>query len=100
MAKKIYIETERFEGMTEAESFNTLTLTGETFDAKEIIKSIGKFQFSNPVGHEKAWRTMLTFKNSELAVDGKITAKGEELKKIITETVAALKSAGYEVFKK
>lgn len=87
---QINYEIEKFQGDKDG-NFYTITLTGDTFAAKEIIKSLGDFQFSNPVGHEKAWRSTKVFFESKLAQEK------ESLKAIVNKMYSALKAAGYTV---
>lgn len=88
MAKTISYEIEKFD--SPEENFYTVTLTGDTYAAREIIQGLGDFHFSSPVGREKAWRSD-PMKESELA------AKREAVRNIVTKMYNALKGAGYTV---
>jgi len=85
----INYEIEKFQDGGEG-NFYTVTLTGDTFAAKEIIKSLGDFNFSNPVGHDKAWR-------SKAFLETKLAEEKDELKAIVNKMYTALKASGYTV---
>jgi len=85
----INYEIEKFE--SKEDSFFTITLTGDTFAAKEIIKETGDFQFSDQIGHGKAWRSTKLFFESKLANEK------DELKAIVMKIYNALKANGYTV---
>jgi hypothetical protein len=88
--KNINYEIEKFQDGGEG-NFYTVTLDGDTFAAKDIIKSTGDFNFNNPFGHGKAWRSKRIF------FEVKLAEEKEELLAIIHKIHAALTAAGYAV---
>lgn len=92
MAKTIYFETEQYQDGGEGD-FVAVALTGDTFDAKEIIKGLGDFHFSDQVGHGKAWRSDIIFKRDLVAGN----PKAAQMRAIINKAHKALTDAGYSV---
>lgn len=90
MAKKIYIETEEYTGGDQGD-FYTFALSGDTYDAKEIIKSLG-YSFSDQVGRGKAWRTEPILKSDFVPGNPAFLKIQNQIKK----TGETLKTAGYE----
>lgn len=94
MSNKIYIETEEYKDGGEGD-FYAFALTGDTYEAKDIIKSNG-FLFSDQVGHGKAWRTPIIFKRDFAPGN----AHFANTQTIVVNVRSALIAAGYEFYRR
>ena len=93
---KIYFEQEHYKGVTPTQDFVVIKLTGDTYGAKDIIKAISGWSFSDQVGYGKAWRSEPVVKSKLIAG----TPEAEQIKNLMITTRAALTGAGFEVFKR
>lgn len=65
-------------------------LTGNTFQAKEIIKGLGYYHWSKEIGLEPAWRTdIMSVENAK--------KDGTFFTKVAKETAEALQNAGFKI---
>lgn len=93
---KIYFEQEHYKSPNPGQDFFFIKMTGDTYDAKDIIKTIKGWSFSDQVGYGKAWRSRPVVKSNLVAG----TPEAEEIKNLIITTRTALVGAGFEVFKR
>lgn len=90
---KIYIETEEYK--SEQGDFYVFKLTGDTYNAKEIIKAAG-FQFTDVIGYGKGWRTPVIFKRD--FVPG--NAEFAKIQGMLKDVRAKLTECGHELCKR
>lgn len=88
--KTIHMNIEKYDG--QQGNFFTMALTGDTYDAKEIIKGIG-YNFNDQVGYGKAWRLPIIMKSDMVPGNAKLA----EFQGAVKNTVETLKNAGYNV---
>jgi len=93
---KIYFEQEQYKSPNPGQDFVVIKMTGDTYDAKDIIKTIKGWSFSDQVGYGKAWRSEPVIKSKLVAG----TTEAEAIKNLMITTRTALVGAGFEVFKR
>lgn len=74
---------------TDGKTYANMLLVGNTYAAKEIIKSIG-WMFSSPVGKEKGWR-------SPIQEVEEMKANPDMMKNEIAKMKEALEAAGFKL---
>lgn len=87
----IYFNREMYETGDPDKDFVVMALTGDTFQAKDTIKKLGTFTFSDQTGYGKAWRT------APVIAKDMTTPKGDKMRATIKSAVETLRSAGYKV---
>jgi hypothetical protein len=85
----IRYELERYKS-PDGNDFYVIALTGDTYEARDIIKGLGDFSFSDQVGYGKAWRSKI-FLVANAANDK------AEVHAIVNKMYNALKAAGYTI---
>ena len=83
---KITCEFERFQGIPGEPDFYTITLSGETYQARETIKGLGDYEFNDPVGCQKAWRSKRIFFDK--------VAEKQDIIRLLQKTKTALIETG------
>ena len=93
---KIYFDQEHYQAPKKEDDFVVIKITGNTYEAKDIIKAINGWSFSDQVGYGKAWRSEPVVKSKLVAG----TPEAEQIKNLMITTRTALVGAGFEVFKR
>jgi hypothetical protein len=88
--KTIHMTIEKYDG--QQSEYYTMALTGDTYGAKETIKSLG-YDFSDQIGYGKAWRLPIITRSEMVAGNAKLA----EFQVTVKNTVETLKNAGYNV---
>jgi hypothetical protein len=88
--KTIHMTIEKYDG--QQGEYYTMSITGDTYDAKETIKSLG-YNFSDQIGYGKAWRLPIIVKSDMIPGNTKLA----EFQSAVKNTVETLKGAGYNV---
>lgn len=86
----IYFNREKYETGDSDKDFYVMALTGDTFQAKDIIKGLG-FTFSDQTGYGKAWRS------SRVLVKDLAGPGGDKMRATVKSAHEALRAAGYKI---
>lgn len=91
MNGKIILTIEKIQDADTNQEYITIALTGDTYSAKDIIKGMGDYHFSNQVSYGKAWRSQ-TWLGSEA-----LTTCKNEVVELVNRTKETLSKSGYSL---